>query len=292
MIIYEEVYWNLERIFCDIIDKYFGIEHWLENEMHASDIWAQKGFFKDKSKEDVKLFFNEFIQLLSKLDIPFILSIQPKIYTESTKEKNIAYAKCSYSLLQTIEFKLAQRHQTGILIVDDTQDCKNITIVDSLNLDYQKESLSVSQTLFRQFFALTSWRSLKNYNDFNIIKPKFIEESKSIYMLDRIHFLSSKDSLFLQMCDIVLFIIQRCLTNDYLFRIDRSRIDPDKIPISKYSISTFRSNLSLTYYDSDKNDFTRSNIVRTGLDDILLIEFRAYEYLENKLSDIENSMRK
>ncbi len=39
MLINEDVYWSMERLFTEIIDTYFGIDNWLNNEVHATDIW-------------------------------------------------------------------------------------------------------------------------------------------------------------------------------------------------------------------------------------------------------------
>ena len=45
-------YFHLERLFLEIINEYFGIYNWQSIEVHASEIWNQKGQFAkyDKSK--------------------------------------------------------------------------------------------------------------------------------------------------------------------------------------------------------------------------------------------------
>ena len=56
------------------------------------------------------------------------------------------------------------------------------------------------------------------------------------------------------MCDILTFVVQRCLVHDYLLVVHKDRIDPDKVPVTEHGISTMRSQMYPLSYCQDEND--------------------------------------
>jgi hypothetical protein len=103
------------------------------------------------------------------------------------------------------------------------------------------------------FYEMTSWRSMKELPLFTI-HPKYVSEYMSAYLIDRVHFLDSSDSLFLQMCDIMTFLVQRLLAHDYLLIADNKRIDEDKVPISRSGLNMMIRQIFPCTYSQTDND--------------------------------------
>ena len=76
MLVQEDVYWNLERMFSDLINQYFGIDNWFDNEIHATDIWAGKKQTKDIPLDRRRQFFDDFLQMCGKFGLPVVFSFQ------------------------------------------------------------------------------------------------------------------------------------------------------------------------------------------------------------------------
>ncbi len=254
MCVREDVYWNMERLFSRLIDNYFGIGEWLEHEIHATDIW----FGKDLSKNLTDVKKREFLQLCGKFGLPYIFVYNLKNTKHDFKEKNLNMLRTAYCLLLNIEHKLAEMHQTGVLIADACGGSEKLQTKDILSIDMKAKGLTSAQALLKQFHEMTSWRTrerdTKGDLDIFTIKPKYPMEAMSAYLIDRVHFLPSNDSLFLQMCDILTFTIQRALVHDYLLIANKSRISPKKIPFTESGLSMIRNTIHASYYDFEKND--------------------------------------
>ena len=254
MFVSEDVYWNLERLACDLIDEFFGIENWRKSELHATDIWNGKGLAEKFEIPKRRRFFDEIIQLFGKFGISYLFSFQEKNPKQSIEERNRDMAKVAHSFLTGIEHILADMHQSGILVCDATQGCEKLTLKNIFELDVSRQNLSTSEVLLRQFFAMTSWRIGISSDDLFIVQPRFPFESKSVYLIDRVHYLFSDDSLFLQMCDILTYVVQRCLVFDYLKVVDEQRAEEDKVPVSKHGLSTISEKITYSYYiEKDKD---------------------------------------
>jgi len=255
MFISEDVYWNMERLFTQLIDKYFGIDDWLKTEVHATDIWHGDTIFGQKSICERKAFFDEFLQLCGKFHLPYLFSFVLKQQGQTDKEKNSDILRVAQCLLVNIEHRLADIHQTGVLVCDSSSNSERLRLIDIINIDISNQELSPSKALLKIFYEMTSWRSLTKHPSF-AIQPKYVSEYLSAYLIDRVHFLNSSDSLFLQMCDIMTFIVQRLLTHDYLLVADRKRIVEDKVPISLSGLSMMRTRMFACTYSQTANDVT------------------------------------
>lgn len=266
MLIYEDVYWNLERLFVELIERHFGIDNWLNSEIHATDIWAGDGLSKDKSKDARRKFFDEFLQLCGKFGLPFVFSFNLKHRDKDIHEKNLDMMRAALCLLTGIEHNLAEIHQTGVLISDASTNTETSTVKDISNMDITKTHISSTQALLRQFHEMTSWRSIRNVDASFTIPPKYQTEIMSAYLIDRVHFLPSNDILFLQMCDIMTFIIQRTLVYDYLLYVQKDRADQDKLPVSREGWAMMRNKLYPCCYDFEIEDvaFFKLNMDNTS----------------------------
>jgi hypothetical protein len=253
MLIREDVYWNMERLFIDLINKYFGIDNWIDNEVHATDIWSGKSLSSKLSTEQRREFFNEFLQLCSKFEIPYIFSIRLKTFKQTSEERNIDFLKNAQSLLINIEHKLAGLHQTGVLVCDSSQSIENCKIKDINNLDIKTKNFSPGQALLKIFYQMTSWR-LTNKKLDGDIKPRYSYEAKSAYLIDRVHFLHSDDSLFLQICDIMTFLIQRGLVYEYLLTVDNAKADINKVPYDALGINMMVEKIFPCMYSDSTQD--------------------------------------
>lgn len=231
MFINEDVYWSMERLFCDLIERYFAIDDWLQSEVHATDIWSGTSLSAGMTIEKRREFFDEFLQLCGKFELPYIYSFTPKVVNQSTEEKNLDMMIGAHCLLLAIEHKLAELHQTGVLVCDSSANTDSLKIKDTIALDTKKINLSPAQALLLQFYQLTSWRLTKRETEYKI-RPKYRMEAMSVYLIDRVHFLCSDDSLFLQICDIMTFIVQRALVHDYLLYVDPAKVDKNKVPFT------------------------------------------------------------
>lgn len=255
MFISEDVYWSMERLFTEIIDKYFGIDDWLNNEVHATDIWFGNVLSSRSNIDKRREFFDEFLQLCGKFGLPYVFSFNLKHLDQEIEKRNLDMMKAAYCLLVGIEHRLANIHQTGVLVCDSSSNAKNLKIKDIINLDIKKHHFTPAQALLRQFHEMTSWRSTKSKPSFTI-PPKYQMESMSAYLIDRVHFLRSDDSLFLQVCDIMTFIIQRTLVHDYLLTVAHERIEPEKLPITRDGWAMMRNQIYPNFYGEKSCDVT------------------------------------
>lgn len=253
MFIFEDVYWNMERLFTQLIGTYFRIDDWLKTEVHATDIWHGDGIFSQVPIRKRRAFFDEFLQLCGKFDLPCLFSFIPKHQGQTAKKKNLDMLRAVQCLLVNVEHRLATIHQTGVLICDSSSTSEGLKIVDILNLDISNRELTPAQALLKQFYEMTSWRSTKKLPSLTI-RPRYTTEHMSVYLIDRIHFLNSADSLFLQMCDIITFLVQRLLTYDYLSIADNKRIVEDKVPINRSGLSTMKQQIFPCTYSQTQND--------------------------------------
>jgi hypothetical protein len=269
--IYEDVYWSLERLFCKLIDKYFGINSWLNNEIHATDIWAGNTLSANMTVEKRREFFDEFLQLCGKFGLPYILSFNLKIADQNIENRNRDLIKAANCLLVSIEHNLAEMHQSGVLVCDSSTNSEYLKMKDIINVDIAKKPLTPAQAILKQFYEMTSWRSVGQDVKFTII-PKYPMEAMSAYLIDRVHFLHSDDSIFLQICDILTFIVQRALVHDYLLAVDQTRLIKDKVPCSPDGLGMMKQKILPCFYDKHKNDVSFLDIKSPQNENVLLID--------------------
>lgn len=232
----EKKYYHLERLFLDLIKIYFSIDDWKSEEIHATNMWSLKGHFAKYTQSNIYDFFNELLQILTKLDIQTIIGTQRKSPNCTKEVMQKEESQAIYALLHGIEDYLSKKSETGIIIADQKE--------------IREESL-----FSKIFYDRSNWRVSPNVIRKPIITSKFEFESRICFLLDNIHYVNSKNSLFNQIVDIVLFIIMRVWTYQRL-RLDRIvPADIKKVPIERKTFTFFVTNvLEACHFDVKEND--------------------------------------
>lgn len=238
----EKKYFHLERLFLDLIKSYFSIDDWKSEEIHATNMWNLKGHFSKYNQEIMTSFFNELLQILVKLDIHTVIGKQKKTINANIETQKKEEAQAIYSYLHGIEHYLSTKSETGIIIADEKQN--------------NEESI-----FSKIFYDRSSWRTNPNITPNPMIISKFQYESRLCFLLDNIHYVNSKNSLFNQIADIVLFIFMRVWTYQRL-RIDKTvTADLKKVPVEKDTFCYFvTSILEICSFNTHNNDVNFHNI--------------------------------
>jgi len=282
MFIHEDVYWSMERLFTEIIDKYFDIDNWLNNEVHATDIWFGNALSSHLDIDQRRVFFDEFLQLCGKFGLPYVFSFNLKYPDQDIEKINLDMMKAAYCLFASIEHNLANIHQTGVIVCDSSGKAQSLRIRDIIKLDIKEKCLTPAQAILKQFHEVTSWRSTKGKTFFTL-QPKYQMEVMSAYLIDRVHFLHSDDSLFLQMCDIITFIVQRSLVHDYLLAVDKERIKSEKLPITPAGWAMMKNQIYPSFYDEEFRDVIFCDIAKGY--EALLFDFTQIQELFPKIKE-------
>lgn len=236
LLISESKYFHLERMFYDLVLKEHGLKNWQEKELHATDMWNNvKNDHQEKEK--LKNYFEELVQLITKLSIPVVFGVQKK--TEVAKERE-ELVQCRYAFLHALEHQLSSINETGVLIVDKG------------NQEDPMEGL---------VYDRTKWRYNPGDESVSLFPSKFIFESRSCFLLDQVHYVDSKKSLFAQLTDHVAFIIQRVFTYAYLKYFNHGSMlvaDISKVPISRETFSFFLRNVTSAHFDKKIKDVSFS----------------------------------
>lgn len=250
MCIHESNYFHLEKLFIDLIENYFSIDDWLMHEIHATDIWNRKGLFEKYEQNTIKKFFEELLQLICKLSIHCNIGITCKTIQADSYFKSRDMAKAIYSFLHCIEYHLAEKRETGIIISDMAKDDKGE--VPSIHRDLLDKIL----------LERMHWRyNPKTKIEFTI-QSRYEYESKSCYILDNIHYINSKHSIFIQIFDLIIYVIRKMLLFQFLvLRPDIKKPQDDKNPVT---ISTFQFFLSQVARFAFYNDSTYDVSFTTG----------------------------
>jgi len=214
-------YFHLERLFNDLINDCLGVSDWNASEIHACDIWACSGNFSHLTKEKAREFFEETFQLLSKLWIRVAAGIQHKTIGADAAVQKSEITKSIYCLLHSIEECLSESNETGI-IISDFSDIRSET-----------QAPMLSQLLKEK----TNWRYRSGCSE--TIPAKYKYESRSCFILDNIHYVDSKNSLFNQIADIVAFVIKRVTTFCYMKIRSIPSADINQVPVTVPTFNYF-----------------------------------------------------
>ena len=233
-------YFHLERLFLEIINDYFNIDDWIEHEVHGSDLWNLKGIFQNESKEKIRGFFDEVLQLITKLNISTLICLGIKTKNSDKALQKIEFSYVIYSFLHLIEMHLAECNDTGIIISDKqsiTSNDGNVLLSDIL-------------------YSKSLWRTNpKATTKPNVIQSKYKYESRACFILDNIHYIDSKHSLFNQIIDIILYSMMRVFTYKYIKITDTKNAEINKVPVTAMTFCHFFKNATkLSYYDIQEKD--------------------------------------
>lgn len=245
MCVDDSKYFHLERMFIQLIDSYFQIDDWLKQEIHATDIWNRKNFFSKFSESEIREFFEELLQLICKLHTFCIFGIQLKSHDADKEKMKHEIAKAVYSFLHGLEYFLAQEKETGLIIADITGSGDEVA-------DETKHRTILDELLYQKMI----WRINPKTSIHPLISSKYRFESQTCFILDDIHYVQSRHSIFLQIIDVVVYAIKRVFTCLYLF-VKKGIMKPDKqkVPIT---IDTFQffvtNNTWFAIFDDTIND--------------------------------------
>lgn len=243
VLIPENKYFHLEQMMNGLAREILKIKRWNQTELHASELWRQAET-GTREKGQVRTYFEELFQLLAKMSLHVVCSLQQKsekIYLPSVRKNRIR--KSMNAFLQTLEYSLADLNQTGILIADCEAESERIRNTD----------------LARMVLDKTKWRYNPGLNKRQIIAPKYTFEAQSCFIIDQLFCADSKESLFVQLADHVSFVLQRVFTYLYLKQFSkpgRPPADPTKVPVSSGTFNLFvlQNNLKIACYDDKSHD--------------------------------------
>jgi len=215
-----------EIVVLDIVKDFFGIDNLLEYEIHFVDVFnyvfyerlpskpKKRKKFQENivpyiqshkiTKEKLCEFVSELFQFLNKVNAFFLVS-----FVQKTQNKSMGYVFKVF--LNLLDHFLNEKNENGILIADGIYTYKNSNLknvyakdfVFDENLEKQKELL-----FKRILFESQSWK----YNGLDIkdhfpLKYKF--ESKVYNIHSNILFISSQESILIQISDILLYVIKK-----------------------------------------------------------------------------------
>jgi len=232
-------YFHLERLFLNVIEEYFNIEDWHKQEIHATAIWNREGNFKNYELSTIRNFFDETLQLITKLNITTLVGYYRKTETVDSEQKRKEISYAIYSFFHLVEYHLSQNNTTGIIISDK-----------------QSSKTDCGDDIFSKiFYDRSSWRTNPKSIASPLLTSRFKYESRSCFILDNIHYVDSRYSIFNQITDIVVYIIMRVLTYKK-FEIERTQEALlDKVPITSDTFKYyFLNSVKLTHYEVDIQD--------------------------------------
>lgn len=243
VLVNEKKYFDVERTFQDLAKKYLG-KNIKKKELHATDIWESRKTSTTQDKK-VRQYFEELLQLTGKLHIPIAFGLQqknPKL-TKKTKKDTLAreleLEKARYSLLTLIEAQLAKMNETGVLVSDKEGTLKN----ELQNLVFQR----------------TKWRYSPPQKKANgRVKPRFLFEYQSNFIIDQLHYVDSQDSLLMQFADHICFVLRKVLEHLYLLHFSgvgtRPQANSDLVPVTERTFNAFASFCNIWYAHYDDKD--------------------------------------
>lgn len=247
ILIPENKYFHIERMFCDLAKQCLRIKDWEKSELHANVIWneAQAG---QRNLKDVKEYFEELFQLISKLSLSIIVGIQQKKANGASLPTQSKQIKLSMNACLTgLEHELSRLNETAILIADNSGT---------------KADLALKEAVYQR----TKWRyNPGNKKQTKKISKKFEFEYRSTTMLDQLHYTDSKSSLFIQLADHVSFIFNRIFTYAYLVYYPAKRrpvADINKLPISleTFQLLLYKCQISSVFFEESASDYNISSL--------------------------------
>jgi hypothetical protein len=199
---------QIERAFFELVAHYSEVSLNNSGECHAADI------MKHENKQQVRDYFGEVGQLIAKMGIPITVGIQQKnilfAQEHKTSEKENELYKARHCFLHSVEHKLAELDQKGLLIADD-----ELPRMEELN---RKQLLKYKRAEFEKLQLLVNerqqWKTGRS--PISRIRPKYIFEYRTNFIIDQLHYVRSKDSLLVQLTDNIAYCIRRYLEYTYL----------------------------------------------------------------------------
>jgi hypothetical protein len=284
-------YHLIEEAFKDLCKDILKIDNIYNKEIHAGNIFKRNKGFENLSENDVILYFDEVLQLLSKFNIPLIVGIaykEAKIFGDLSiiENKIKLLASAIYSFLTSADYFLSQENSRGLIIADEITEkrYKNIEYLKDLRNLYGKNGgIKIDLLMNRIFFE-----RLKRFNEDEIepiIKLKYKFESKIYSILDNIHFVRSNLSPFTQLADTILFLLN--IYFEYFFFKAINKLDiyqTEERYKKKYKLIE-NLNSSMDFFLNHKNIFSRLYELEKEIFDTFLREIDNLTYLEEFIKE-------
>jgi len=202
----------LESAFKALCNEILGIENIYEVEIKTGDIFYGKNRFEGLEFDKKEEFFREVLQLLAKFNVPMIAGL---VYKDSNifNSQLEKVASAIYAFFSALDTFLLEKGKYGIVIADEFGDNKDIKeireLLDSKNLVGKKGGVKLPHLLRRIFFEKLN--RFREYSFEPIIPLRYRFESQIYSVVDNIHYVNSKFSVFNQLADIVLFLFNTAL---------------------------------------------------------------------------------
>jgi len=202
----------LESAFKALCKEILEISNIYEVEIKTGDIFYSKKKFKDLEFDRKKEFFKEVLQLLAKFNVPMIVGL---VYKDSNifNSQLEKVASAIYAFFSALDAFLLRENSYGIIIADEfgnSADIKEIRdLLDNENLRGRKGGIKLPYLLRRVFFE-----KLNRFSEYDfepIVPLRYRFESQIYSVVDNIHYVNSKFSVFNQLADIVLFLFNTLL---------------------------------------------------------------------------------
>jgi hypothetical protein len=164
---------------------------------------------------------------------------------------------------------LSREKETGLIIADI------IDYGDTVEGDRPRQRKLLDELLYERM----RWRINPKSDIEPLIASKYKFESQSCFLLDDIHYVHSKHSIFIQIFDVVIYAVMRVFTylNQGIIKADIT-----KVPIT---VDTFRlfllDNTSFACFDSTKKDvsYTVGKELLFQADDSEFASLKMFEYM-------------
>ena len=269
----------LETSFKALCKEILGVESIYEREIHTGDIFYSRRQFKDLDFSRKEEFFREIFQLLSKFNTTLIVGV---VYKDtnlfSTDLEKIASA--IYAFFSAADYFLLSHGKYGLIIADELEnDIRNIReLLNKENLLGRRGGIKLSFLIRRIYFERLNRFSEHDLEP--ILKLKFKFESKIYALIDNIHYVNSKLSLFNQLSDITLFILnilfevsegKKRNTMDTNFLIKEKLVN-STLPDLEFFLQKTKSTISFLYKpngEEENYDTVFENSYVLGLRNIL-----------------------
>lgn len=243
LLVPDNKYFHIERMFYDLFRDILDVSDWRKKELHACDIWNRSGEFTGISKQRATKYFEELIQLITKLKLNVVIGVQQKSSRKKKSSGQLTELRNGMeAFLSALEHKLSELEETAVLIADETSERKDKTQYELLQ---------------RLMYKRTAWRYNPGANVGQRGKLRFKYETRSCFLLDQIYYTSSQHSIFIQLSDHINFIIRRVLTYEYLKHFRKGKQPEavlDKVPVSKESFDFYSKHISTAWYDKKLKD--------------------------------------
>ena len=239
LMVHENKYHHLERMFADLVNQKLGISDWSKNEIHAHELWvaAQRG---ERNIEDVKAFFEELLQLLAKMSCPLVLGVQAKGETTGSEEKKDKKQTAVDSMLHILEYDLGAANEYGVLIADKMSNPE-----DESSAEEKEMAALLSNRVAWRSIALPRTKSHRS---------KFEFESRCVFLISNLHYVPSNESLMIQIADCAVWVVRRMFTH-----YSPVTVVPDlnKCPVSEGTFHFFlrMAPVSFAYFSRSAQDF-------------------------------------